>query len=1024
MAGEEAKAGVIARVLELLDDDTGAAALFCLTEKPQHYDMLQRLLDRPAAFRAYATKLCVNDEPAVKEGSAAAEGSRRASVASLSDAELEDRWEAATWRARKARGAEEPRPAQDGDRRGAWLSYAATAAPPPEPLLPAAPAGIPQPTSAAQPFPQPAPTAAPQPAPTVAPQPAPAAPQPAPAVAPAPPPDGVPSHPPLFDFVAPAPAPAPAPPPPPVPNWTDVPTPAAPCFSMGPSSRAKDKLAALRRASLNRSSQLFDAMPPAQPPQQRFPAAVPCAAPAAGAEVGADADAALEMRRARHAAWRSRTGGPAGLGPQRREQEPAAAQHQMPSAGSPRAASEPSSCGAEVGSEAERPEPPPPDDPPPATAPAPTPASSRTAAAATAAQPPPAAATQPAPAATSQPATQPPPAAAATQPLPAAAWPPFKVATAVPPPQFVPAAAPPAAAAGSVPAAPSAAAAGPAPQDAAPTPSARADSPMHEAVPQRKVFRVRKDGVRPEAMRRLKVEGDRAYEVHDYPLAIEKWTAALALPDDGSARREVIWGNRSAAHFMVRRYQACIEDCRAALCADAQNVKLWQRQAKAYAFCGSLSGGAQVLVSASATVPAESAAAKEIAGELLVLRETQRRVEEAAELYGQATPDHRLQALLQKPWPKESALWPQPLVATAMLQLQSRAYAQAEDTAAAAHGCLIGVLEAEPPEADTRNLRSALLQLAWTAAKVHVESLLGSFDSLTRVPAVVNRMLSETRRFGVSPVSVHLESRMSVSQQMLQKRKEGNAAFQAGSAQEAARAYTSALQRSEHVVERTAAWADLDKVLYANRAAAMMAQGSFQKAIADCTKAAELDPGYSSAIARRARCYLKIGDHDAAIRDYRTAIREDEQVGKDVRHLKEALQEAEDVRDRDEGDYYRLLGVDEGFSERQLKDRYRQLAREFHPDRQGDATDEQRAEATRKFQKIQQAYDVLQDPTARLRYDMGRASQDPTDDFGWPPDEPFDGWHGGGGRRRRNRRRKSRGGGNPAGGYGSRYGPW
>ena len=64
-------------------------------------------------------------------------------------------------------------------------------------------------------------------------------------------------------------------------------------------------------------------------------------------------------------------------------------------------------------------------------------------------------------------------------------------------------------------------------------------------------------------------------------------------------------------------------------------------------------------------------------------------------------------------------------------------------------------------------------------------------------------------------------------------------------------------------------------------------------------------------------------------------------------------------------DYYKILGVDHQASESQIKRAYRKLALQYHPDRNpGDK------KAEEKFKEINEAYQVLSDPTKRTRYDQ------------------------------------------------------
>ncbi len=64
-------------------------------------------------------------------------------------------------------------------------------------------------------------------------------------------------------------------------------------------------------------------------------------------------------------------------------------------------------------------------------------------------------------------------------------------------------------------------------------------------------------------------------------------------------------------------------------------------------------------------------------------------------------------------------------------------------------------------------------------------------------------------------------------------------------------------------------------------------------------------------------------------------------------------------------DYYKILGVAKNATEKEIKSTYRQLARQFHPDRNpGDKAAEE------KFKEINEAYEVLGDKDNRAKYDQ------------------------------------------------------
>jgi len=132
------------------------------------------------------------------------------------------------------------------------------------------------------------------------------------------------------------------------------------------------------------------------------------------------------------------------------------------------------------------------------------------------------------------------------------------------------------------------------------------------------------------------------------------------------------------------------------------------------------------------------------------------------------------------------------------------------------------------------------------------------------------------------------------------------------------------------------------------------------------TKAIELDSKNQEYLKRRSLIYETIGDYENAIEDLEK-LTEEEEGGIDD-ELKKKLIELQNILKDQFLNYYEILEIDEKSSNEEIEKSKKKLQSKHHPDKFVDEIEKK--EATKKFQLIGEAVDMLIDISKRKKYDL------------------------------------------------------
>merc|ERR1739838_698748 len=455
-----------------------------------------------------------------------------------------------------------------------------------------------------------------------------------------------------------------------------------------------------------------------------------------------------------------------------------------------------------------------------------------------------------------------------------------------------------------------------------------------------------------ELAERKKNEGNELYKAKDYREALKLYAEAIKLCPDCAA----YYSNRSACYMMLGKYHDALNDAREAVRLDSTFVKGYIRVAKCNIALGDATAALSVLRQATEFEPSNRIVRDEINNGQALIR-CQEEVTKAAEKQDYRTAIFHLDRALEL------------AVGCRNLKINKAEYLVFLHRYSDAQEIVNEILQYESSNADAIYVRGMCLYYQDNA-----ERAFNHFQQVLRFAPDHKKARDIYKKAKV----------------LKQKKEEGNEAFKKADFQVAYNLYTEALAidpLNKHTNAK----------LYFNRATVGSKLNNATQAIDDCTAAINLDEGYLKAYLRRAKCYQAEEKHEEAVRDYEKVCKLD----RNTEH-KRLLHEAKiQLKRSKRKDYYKILGVQKGGTEDEIKKSYRKMALVHHPDRHANATDKEKHEHEVKFKEIGEAYAVLTDTKKRAMYDRGQDVNDPDGGFGHDgdidPNQIFQAFFGGGG---------------------------
>eukprot|EP01111_Echinosteliopsis_oligospora_P013645 TRINITY_DN4942_c0_g1_i2.p1 TRINITY_DN4942_c0_g1~~TRINITY_DN4942_c0_g1_i2.p1 ORF type:complete len:457 (+),score=124.89 TRINITY_DN4942_c0_g1_i2:93-1463(+) len=430
----------------------------------------------------------------------------------------------------------------------------------------------------------------------------------------------------------------------------------------------------------------------------------------------------------------------------------------------------------------------------------------------------------------------------------------------------------------------------------------------------------------PKALK-FKEDGNVKFKNGQYQQAIQDYTSAINA-EPKAKEAAPLYGNRSAAWFMLKAYKQCSDDCFSALNIDSSLVKIRQRLTKSLLAQGEFTSAKQNINKILEITPDDAEAKKD--KDLAASLEVKLNDANAALASGNFQQAVNLYRILQ-----QHASGCDDLV---LKEIQANI--GLHNYATVIRDCL-QLIRADKGNVEAYYYRAKGLYYLenYDQAVSHLQECLRLTPDHSAAAKDIKKVRLLTRLMKAAESAVFVRD-----------------------FEEAVKNYTEALEIDKDNKR-------LNAKLFSSRADAKYKLKQFEEALEDCQSAVKLQGDVAEPYITCANIFIALEKYEDAINTLEQTLKE---VDPNNLLAAQRLSEAQfQLRKSKRTNYYELLGVMSVASLMEIREAYKNRAMEWHPDKHSSKSPEEKSHAEHMFKTIQEGYEILMDAFKRDLYDKG-----------------------------------------------------